>query len=246
MFKSRQQIYWHHKLEDWQRDSHRVCISYVPPCLGWTDCILPEVRAGFPTVVRPFSVQGYTKLYTPPRWSSSHEKSPYWIPWHAFRNSYPGGAVSTSLQIFDDTNRMVNQTELPLFLMFLMPLETWSLCSLSSLFLYTWRQLLLFYSGICNRRENTRWFAKWRGIKLCQVLSGVYSQMHTPISQTVLLQYFSTKTKNGARCIIVHFFMGYKLPMYSNTFVLVICALLFLKCMLVRQNLAAICQQWKR
>lgn len=124
-------------------------------------------------------------------------------------------------------------------------LETWSLRSLSSLFLYTWRQLLLFYSGICNRRENTRWFAKWRGIKLCQVLSGVYSQTHTPISQTVSLQYFSTKTKSGARCIIMHFFMDCKLPMYSNAFVLVIRVLLFLKRMLVRQNLAAICQQWK-
>lgn len=91
-------------------------------------------------------------------------------------------------------------------------LETGSLCSLSSLFLYTWRQLLLFYSGICNRKENTRWFAKWIKIKRCQVLSGIYSQTHTPISKTVSLQYFSTKTKNGARCIIVHFFMDSSFP----------------------------------
>lgn len=62
------------------------------------------------------------------------------------------------------------------------------------------------------------------------MLSGVYSQTHTPISQIALLQYFSTKPESGARGIIVHFFMDYKIRMHSNAFVFVVCALLVLKC----------------
>lgn len=95
------------------RDLHGVCISCVPPSPGWTDCILSEVRAVFLPFVRYFSVQGYRKLYTQPHWSRFHKESPYWTPWRAFCSNYPAGAVSTSLQIFDDTNKIVNQIELP-------------------------------------------------------------------------------------------------------------------------------------
>lgn len=44
------------------RDSHGACISYVPPCLGWTDRILPEVRAIFLAFVQPFPVQLFFSL----------------------------------------------------------------------------------------------------------------------------------------------------------------------------------------
>lgn len=74
-----------------------------------------------------------------------------------------------------------------------------------------------------------------------------YAKCYLEFSQRHIHPYHKLshcKTQGGTRCIIVQF-MDQKLPLYSNAFLWVLSALLLLKCMLVCQSLAAICQQSK-
>lgn len=57
-------------------------IHFVCPTIPGLDWLYPpRSKSCFPCFCQTFF---NTRLYTPSQWSSSHEGSPYWVPWSAF------------------------------------------------------------------------------------------------------------------------------------------------------------------
>lgn len=139
---SRQWIFWcHRRLAETG--------SELSPVPGQHQLHRPRTESWFSCFRQTLFGARLDKMDEAPRGSSPAEESPSQTAGLASCSNHLAGALPTSLQTFCDgrSNRTTFISEGG---------EPWSLCSLSSLGLYTSRQLLLFYSGICNRRESTR------------------------------------------------------------------------------------------